>query len=207
MSECTFVTTLSAKRKMIEKIRRTVLKTAEFRTREEKNEEQLNQKLKQGFLGLIKDVIKMADDIQENNKFLNKNILKKDQLKEETTRLINSFLNKKDKTQETVTNLSNLNMNGGSKVKNGLTNGKLIKNNSNKPDDKKDLNGNKDNNEDFVEINNNKNSLNDKNYKPENDEEETILDLHLKYLTLTDNNFTVDSGKFLSFLLLNKIND
>ena len=109
ISESTLVTMLAAKRIAVEKIRKAILKTAENRTKEEqKNLEQRNQRLKQGFLNLLKDVIRKADELQENNKFLNRN-----QLKDETSRLISSFFsNKKDKTQETVNNklISNLSL-------------------------------------------------------------------------------------------------
>lgn len=219
LSESTFVTMLSAKRIAIEKIRRAILRTAEYRTKEEeRHQEQRNAKLKQGFLNLLKDVIKVADQIQENNKFLNRN-----QLKDDTARLINSFLNKKDKTQETVNSKLNSTANGviGSTESPRLIettdtanlNGKISKWNLNanlrgndksnerhdKPNERHDNKHHKDNEDEE----NNKNKLLNTSLDdptkladrlPDN-RNETILDLHLQYLILTDKSFSVETGK------------
>ena len=225
MSEATLVAMLAAKRLTKEKIRRAILKTVEHRTKEEqKRQEQRNQKLKQGFLNLLKDVIKKADELQENNKFLNRT-----QLKDETTRLINSVLNKKDKTQETVN--SKLNSNLSVESTKSTESAKLIEStggeatNLNSKISKWNLNTNLKENDKINSLNSlNKNKNLDKTNKANNEDEnnnrkandnlineldnidkskqtepETILDLHLQYLLLTDNLFSVDTGKAIFF--------
>ena len=252
ISESTLVTMLAAKRIAVEKIRKAILKTAENRTKDElKHLEQRNQRLKQGFLNLLKDVIRKADELQENNKFLNRN-----QLKDETSRLISSFFNKKDKTQETVNSklISNLSvesaksaesappvetngnradrMSVNSKASKWNLNGNLRENdkvnslnglnrdkraNKDSEDEKsltnvseseKSLPNGKTNGKSNGNLNEDQNGdhkINDengelvqngKNCRCNGDaDSETILDLHLQYLILTDSQFSSDTGE------------
>lgn len=250
ISESTLVTMLAAKRVAVEKIRKAILKTAENRTKEElKHLEQPNQRLKLGFINLLKDVIRKADELQENNKFLNRN-----QLKDETSRLISSFFNKRDKTQETVNNklISNLSVESAESAR-------LVESNNNQPElislnsktSKWNLNGNLKENDKVNSLDGlnrdkrNKDSEDEKNltnivnggekalvngktngnangnlnsngnlngdHKTNRDENgdllpncrcngetdsvETILDLHLQYLILTDSQFSSDTGE------------